>query len=636
MYSMQGNIVYISPLQADSMLNQANLFKRLLEECGYEAIYKSTISVEDLNRDDVAGAIWFQLATINFIGDAIVPYILGKKPKVLYVTIEGVPTKGNVAHSNIKRCEFVAVSNFVKECLQSVGLRVRKVVHHAIDWKLCGEIHKRNLLQKRQTEQLAKDRVKFIVVARDDPRKNLKGLADAMRILNQKGYEKDYVVFLITNDSAKEKFQGINNAVFLKGFGGSPHEMVLGYMACCDYLIQPSFCEGFCTLPDTNIITYNGIKPIKDIKVGDLVLTHRGRFKRVTKTFKRKYNGELIKITAWTWNNPIYLTPEHPVLAIKRPRPIEWWYTNRKPTWSDVWFTKEPRWILASEIEKGDIVYFPIPNQFNNTTVFDLKDFDKDIRYDEEYVWYDNGYSPKTGKRVKIPRFISIDEDLAKLIGIYIAEGSTNSNRPNSIEFSLGNEPDLANEIVNLMKKKFNVDSKIIRRRNTTKVVVSSKIIAKFFSSLCGLGAGNKRIPNEFLYGDTRLLKVLVEYLWRGDGSFIDTEIFSKYTVSTISRQLVNDLRVALLRLGVRCNVTKGNGRRDYNVNWSPNQDLIRHSNKSWIIDGKWLALLVRDVERVSYNGYVYNLEVERDIKSPQFIGIQKLRLKPVRLPSSA
>jgi len=227
------------------MLNQANLFKRLLEECGYEAIYKSTISVEDLNRDDVAGAIWFQLATINFIGDAIVPYILGKKPKVLYVTIEGVPTKGNVAHSNMRRCEFVAVSNFVKECLQSVGLRVRKVVHHAIDWKLCGEIHKRNLLQKRQTEQLAKDRVKFIVVARDDPRKNLKGLADAMRILNQKGYEKDYVVFLITDESAREKFQGINNAVFLKGFGGSPHEMVLGYMACCDYLIHPAYSEGF-------------------------------------------------------------------------------------------------------------------------------------------------------------------------------------------------------------------------------------------------------------------------------------------------------------------------------------------------------------------------------------------------------
>jgi len=242
---MVGRVVYISPLQAESMLNQANLFKKLLQECGYDAVFKSTITVEDLNKDDTAGAIWFQLATINFIGDAIVPYILGKKPKVLYVTIEGVPTRGNVAHSNIKRCEFVAVSNFVKECLQSVGLKVRNVVHHAIDWKLCGEIHKKNIIQRRQIQQYAKDRVKFIVVARDDPRKNLKGLAEAMKILNKKGYEKDYVVFLITEDSAKQKFEGINNAVFIKSFGGSAHEFILGYMACCDYLIHPAFSGGF-------------------------------------------------------------------------------------------------------------------------------------------------------------------------------------------------------------------------------------------------------------------------------------------------------------------------------------------------------------------------------------------------------
>jgi len=242
---MASRIVYISPLQADSMLNQANLFKKLLRECGYEGIFKSTISVNDLNNDDVAGAIWFQLASINFIGDAVVPYLLSKKPKVLYVTCEGVPTIGNVTHSNIKRCEFVAVSNFVKECLQSVGLKVKKVVHHAIDWKLGEEIHKKNYIQKRQVQQYAKDKVKFIVVARDDPRKNLKGLADAMRILNDKGYEKEYVVFLIADESAKNKFEGIDNAIFIKTFGGSSHEFVLGYMACCDYLIHPAFCGGF-------------------------------------------------------------------------------------------------------------------------------------------------------------------------------------------------------------------------------------------------------------------------------------------------------------------------------------------------------------------------------------------------------
>jgi len=242
---MVGDIVYISSLQADSMINQANLFKKLVEELGYRGIFKQTISVEDLQNDDVVGGIWFQLASINFIGEAIVPYLLSKKPTVLYVTVEGVLTRGNVVHSNVTKCEFIAVSNFVRECLENSGLKVKRVVHHAIDWKLCGEIGNRNRLQKRQIEQYAKDKVKFLVVARDDPRKNLKALADAMKILNERGYENDYVVFMITDDSAKEKFSKINNVVFIKSFGGSAHEMVLGYMEAVDYLIHPAVCEGF-------------------------------------------------------------------------------------------------------------------------------------------------------------------------------------------------------------------------------------------------------------------------------------------------------------------------------------------------------------------------------------------------------
>lgn len=242
---MRGNTVYISTLQAESMINQANLFKKLLEECGYIGIFKSTISVEDLNDDNVAGGIWFQLATINFIGDAIVPHLLSRKPTVLYVTVEGILTRGNILHTNLSRCNFIAVSNFVKDCLLQSGLKVSKVVHHAVDWELCGKIKNRSIVQRRQIEKLAGDRVRFIVVARDDPRKNLGGLADAMRLLNRKGYEKEYVVFIISNDSAKGKFKDIENAVFIKGFGGSAHEMVLGYMSHCHYLIHPAFCEGF-------------------------------------------------------------------------------------------------------------------------------------------------------------------------------------------------------------------------------------------------------------------------------------------------------------------------------------------------------------------------------------------------------
>ena len=238
--------ILISPLQADSMINQANLFKKLLEESGFDVEMKSTITFRDLEDNNVKGAIWFQLATPPFVSDAVVTYLMSNnKPCVLYVTIEGVPKRGAVAHSNITRCQFVAVSNFVKDCLRSVGIKVKRVVHHAIDWKLCGEIEKYNRIQQKIIESKAKDKVRFIVVARDDPRKNLKGLADALKILDKKGLSKEFILFLITDETAKEKFEGLNNVVFLKPFGGSDHKTILGYIKACHYLIQPSFCEGF-------------------------------------------------------------------------------------------------------------------------------------------------------------------------------------------------------------------------------------------------------------------------------------------------------------------------------------------------------------------------------------------------------
>jgi len=242
---MNNDTVLICPLQSDSMLNQANLFKKLAEESGYNAVLTRNISPDDLNSEDVIAGIWFQLATINFIGNAVVAYILSKKPKALYVTCEGILEPGNIIHSNITKCQFIAVSKFVRDCLVESRLKVKKVVHHAIDWKLCGEVKNKNKYHRSVVENYAKDRVKFIVVARHDPRKNLEGLAEAVKILNSKGYEKDYVVFLITDERAKTLFEGINNVVFLKNFGGSIHELVLSYIASCDFLIHPSFCEGF-------------------------------------------------------------------------------------------------------------------------------------------------------------------------------------------------------------------------------------------------------------------------------------------------------------------------------------------------------------------------------------------------------
>src|SRR6266700_3549129 len=46
----------------------------------------------------------------------------------------------------------------------------------------------------------------------------------------------------------------------------------------------------FCLTPETLIQTADGLKPIVEVRVGDLVLTHLGRYRRVTQVLTREYD----------------------------------------------------------------------------------------------------------------------------------------------------------------------------------------------------------------------------------------------------------------------------------------------------------------------------------------------------------
>lgn len=87
----------------------------------------------------------------------------------------------------------------------------------------------------------------------------------------------------------------------------------------------------------TKIYTSKGWRNISEIRVGDLVLTHKGRFRRVTQTIKHEYNGEdLFNITYRNSDNSKFvvrrITGNHPV------------FTSRG-------------WIQVSELFSGDKVF---------------------------------------------------------------------------------------------------------------------------------------------------------------------------------------------------------------------------------------------------------------------------------------
>ncbi|MFA5377936.1 MAG: phage minor head protein [Dehalococcoidia bacterium] len=119
---------------------------------------------------------------------------------------------------------------------------------------------------------------------------------------------------------------------------------------------------------DTPITMFAGLKKIKDVKEGDLVLTHRGIFRKVNKTFRHTYTGRVVKIrfggVAW-----ITVTEDHPVLV------------NLK-------------WIAAKDIKVGDKVSVTDRQGFVNASVLSVdysqvKDrtvYNLSVAEDESYI----------------------------------------------------------------------------------------------------------------------------------------------------------------------------------------------------------------------------------------------------------
>ena len=81
-----------------------------------------------------------------------------------------------------------------------------------------------------------------------------------------------------------------------------------------------------CVPGDTEVITNNGLRSIKDINIGDKVLSHKGNFQKVTKIMNRYINEEIYRI--WINNKFINITGEHPILI--QQKGLKYWINASK------------------------------------------------------------------------------------------------------------------------------------------------------------------------------------------------------------------------------------------------------------------------------------------------------------------
>lgn len=364
-----------------------------------------------------------------------------------------------------------------------------------------------------------------------------------------------------------------------------------------------------CLPPEAIIHIHNSLEPIKDTEKHSKVLGHEGLYNKVLKTFKRKYNGELIEV-----KNKLgltLLTPEHMILAMRVPKSQYFsHYRNKKGL--------PVGWYHASGLEKRDVVLYPIMKE-----VID-KDF---LIFEQKKKKWDH-------RSIKIPKNVPLNEDFLRLAGYYLSEGYLKDKVTKTyVGFAFGiREEKLADDAVYIVKRVFGIDAKkkIKKKRNTIVVEVNNVWITRLFKKLFGVGADKKKIPRELMLLPPEKQKSLIYGLWKGDGYFNLKKPRAGY--STISKELCHQLKILLLRQKIVPSIyieeerekNEVKHRKAYRIHIGERESLKNLAkilklkfkiNKkpricSWFTNDHLFIPITR-TKKIQYDGFVHNLEIE-------------------------
>ena len=246
------------------------------------------------------------------------------------------------------------------------------------------------------------------------------------------------------------------------------------------------------------------------------------------------------------------------------------------------------------------------------------------------------------GKHSGIPRYLRLDSDFAWLLGIYCAEGSTSSmrNRPGAtiLTFSFGSQKsNLLERTSRLLEKLFRERAKRVREGSVMRLRVGNSILAKTFKGMAGGDCYTKRVPVQVLFASNpSVVRAFVSGYLAGGGYYTKRPTSLDHGVigaSSISRELSLGVAYCFLRLEsmprVYTSVSSGNvslmGRTvnrssdllihllarnctfdDELINWQELPNMAKSTDD-------YLLIPLRKVEKSTYDGFVYNLQVEDD-----------------------
>lgn len=373
-----------------------------------------------------------------------------------------------------------------------------------------------------------------------------------------------------------------------------------------------------CFTENQIINTSDGNKQIKDIEVGDHVLTATGNYKKVTDTMIRK-SEERYEIDVWKLpSKTLSVTEEHPILILK---------------------DGEAAWVPVRELKENDYVAISYPSNTENVENINVIDYLHDERFFVEngFVYQSNVdsrlRSGTVSNQVKpIKNIIPINQDFMKFVGYYASEGDSNDKM---VRFTFSDkEVKFAVDIKNIVETLFGLKTRIEESSsgNWINIRFHSKMFAEFIKNLLGTGFNKKKLPKWMLTLPPEKQEGYIMGCFRGDSTLYLNRHIHNARLVMCNYDLVYAAWAMLLRIGIvpnlgtctmpdignelpySCTISASQAQNImeeiYNTQITGIKQISMQRLKHISINGQ-LFLPIRKIERIKESCDVYNFEVE-------------------------
>lgn len=303
-----------------------------------------------------------------------------------------------------------------------------------------------------------------------------------------------------------------------------------------------------CFPAGTPILMADGTeRPIEEIGKGNKVVTHKGRAREVVDTFERNYTGNTYEIKVKGWGYPLVTTDEHPIAVLG---------DNNELTWKE-----------AKNITEDDWVFFSRGIENETAKEITVSDYiTDDVVLEGEYCRIKDAR-----KSHVIPTKIELNEEFARLIGLFLAEGNYSKScgvDADGLCFTFSSsETDLHQFVQDSMKNIFGCIVKVVnlpKRASTTRIICLNATIARFFRCFCGEYSYGKFV-NPVFYRVTRDVRLALLRGWlNGDGPHSPVRMKNVHTgkqrkaIQSDGVTVSEEMHRGMFRLALSCGLKPG------------------------------------------------------------------------------